>query len=88
MNEPNIPIAEKSNEPSQERIAALAYFIWMCEDCPEGRQDANWHDAERQLLANDLSNSASADPQGETPKVTEGNNTYELSHEHNSTSPV
>ena len=71
MNEPNLLIAEKSNEPSHEQIAALAYFIWISEGCPEGRHDANWHDSERQLLANDLSKSASADPQGETPKVTE-----------------
>ena len=61
MNEPNIFVAEESNEPSREQIAVLAYFIWMSEGCPEGRQDANWHDAERQLLAKDPSNNASAD---------------------------
>jgi Protein of unknown function (DUF2934) len=64
MNESNTLIAEKSNEPSYEQIAALAYFIWMSEDCPEGRQDANWHEAERQLLADKSANNASGDARG------------------------
>jgi hypothetical protein len=63
MNEPTTLIAEKSNRPSHEEMAAVAYLIWMSEGCPEGRQDVNWHDAERQLLANDPSNSVSADTQ-------------------------
>lgn len=64
MNESNTIIAEKSNRLSREEIAAVAYRIWMSEGCPEGMQDVNWHDAERQLLANELSNSVSADSQG------------------------
>jgi Protein of unknown function (DUF2934) len=64
MNEPNTLIAEESDRPSHEDIAAVAYLIWMSEGCPEGRQDANWHDAERQRMANHPSNNASADPQG------------------------
>jgi Protein of unknown function (DUF2934) len=64
MNEQNTLIAAKSDRLSHEEIAAAAYLIWMSEGCPEGRQDANWHDAERKLMANDPSNDASADPQG------------------------
>lgn len=64
MNESNTLSAEKPSEPSHEQIAALAYSIWMSEGYPEGRQDANWQEAERQLLANEPGNSASADPQG------------------------
>jgi hypothetical protein len=63
MNESNT-LTEKPNEPSYEQIAALAYFIWMSEGCPEGRQDANWHDAERQLLGDESTNNASGDAQG------------------------
>lgn len=64
MNEPTPLVAEKSNRLSHEEIAAVAYLIWMSEGCPEGRQDVNWHDAERQLLANDPGNSVSTDAQG------------------------
>jgi hypothetical protein len=63
MNEQNTPIAAKSDRLGHEEIAAAAYLSWMSEGCPEGRQDANWHDAERKLMANNPSNNASADPQ-------------------------
>ena len=64
MNEPTTLIAEKSNRPSHEEMAAVAYLIWMSEGCPEGSEEANWHNAERRLPGNDPGNSASAGPQG------------------------
>jgi len=51
MNEPNAVITDGSTGPSHEEISTLAYSIWVSEGCPEGRHDANWHEAERQLLA-------------------------------------
>jgi hypothetical protein len=70
MNDPDAPIIEKMSGPSHEQISVVAYFIWMSEGCPEGRQEANWYDAERQL-AESSSNCAGADRSKETPKITE-----------------
>ena len=50
---------EGQSGPTHEQIAAVAYSIWVFEGCPEGRHDANWHEAEHQLLADGLSHSAS-----------------------------
>ena len=35
--------------PSHEQIATPAYSIWVSEGYPEGREEANWQEAERQL---------------------------------------
>jgi hypothetical protein len=35
--------------PNHEQLATLAYFIWLSEGRPEGRDKSNWHDAEQQL---------------------------------------
>ena len=32
-----------------QRIAKLAYTLWLNEGCPSGREKANWHQAEREL---------------------------------------
>ena len=49
MNQPN-EISGGIGDPGHEQIAARAYAIWVSEGYPEGREDANWHEAERQLL--------------------------------------
>jgi hypothetical protein len=50
--------------PSHEQIANLAYFIWMSEGCPKGRNKSNWHAAEEQLEYQS-SIGAQHDPSGE-----------------------
>ena len=35
--------------PNHEQVANLAYFIWLYQGCPEGRDKSNWYDAEQQL---------------------------------------
>jgi hypothetical protein len=47
MNRPS-ETADEINGPSHEEIATLAYSIWMSEGCPEGREEANWKEAEQQ----------------------------------------
>jgi len=39
------------NAPTQEEIAARAYELWVQQGCPHGRDQENWFEAERQLLA-------------------------------------
>jgi hypothetical protein len=41
---------EAVNRVDHKVIAARAYFIWVSEGYPEGRQEVHWHEAERQLL--------------------------------------
>jgi len=43
---------ELSGAP-HERIAEAAYFIWVSEGCPEGREAAHWQEAQQQLLRDD-----------------------------------
>ena len=42
-------ITDPVSGPSHEQIAALAYSIWVLEGYSEGREEANWQEAERQL---------------------------------------
>lgn len=42
-------ITDPVSGPSHEQIATLAYSIWVSEGYPEGREQANWQEAERQL---------------------------------------
>ena len=44
----NVTVDEK-RDAAHDRIAIAAYFIWLFEGCPEGRDQAHWHEAEMQL---------------------------------------
>lgn len=35
------------------RIAEAAYFIWVSEGRPEGREEAHWQEAQQQLFRED-----------------------------------
>ena len=37
-------------QPSEEQLALCAYFIWLSEGCPDGRDREHWTQAEEQLL--------------------------------------
>jgi len=37
-------------QPSEERLAMCAYFIWISEGRPDGRDREHWIQAEEQLL--------------------------------------
>lgn len=37
------------HRPTHDEIALLAVHIWEEEGCPFGREQANWHEAERRL---------------------------------------
>lgn len=70
----NPPVIHASGDvtcgPSHEQIANLAYFVWMSEGCPEGRNESNWHAAEEQLrMAYQSSIGAPHDPSGEPKRV-------------------
>ena len=36
--------------PQEERIAQLAYALWQYRGCPIGSAEADWLEAERQIL--------------------------------------
>ena len=42
--------AAKHKRPSHDQIAARAYEIWLSLGRPIGRDDANWHQAEQELI--------------------------------------
>lgn len=49
-NPPFVPASgEATNGPRHEQIANVAYFIWMSEGCPGGRDTNHWYQAEEQL---------------------------------------
>jgi Protein of unknown function (DUF2934) len=48
MNQPS-EITDPVSGPSHEQMATLAYSIWVSEEYPEGREEANWQEAKRQL---------------------------------------
>jgi len=51
------------SDAAHQRIAKAAYFIWVSEGCPEGREEAHWHEAQLQLLRKEaLSNNVGGDP--------------------------
>jgi Protein of unknown function (DUF2934) len=60
MDEPNInesnPIVDDHtttgghSDDAHERIAKAAYFIWVSQGYPEGKDEAHWHEAQQQLL--------------------------------------
>jgi hypothetical protein len=57
-------------DPSREQIAELAYFIWMSEGCPEGRDKSNWQEAEEQLRSQyPASNGTLHEPSGENQQL-------------------
>jgi hypothetical protein len=37
-------------QPTEEWLAICAYFIWLSEGCPHGRDRDHWIQAEEQLL--------------------------------------
>ena len=39
----------KSAAIDDQMIAARAYTIWQARGCPQGQEQANWHEAEQQL---------------------------------------
>jgi hypothetical protein len=41
------------SDAPHERIAKAAYFIWVSEGRPEGREEAHWQEAQQQLLRDD-----------------------------------
>jgi Protein of unknown function (DUF2934) len=41
------------SDTPHERIAKVAYFIWVAEGCPKGREEAHWQEARQQLLRED-----------------------------------
>ena len=43
-----VTVGEKC-DAADDRIAIAAYFIWLSEGCPEGRDQAHWHEAELKL---------------------------------------
>ena len=38
-----------TDRPNHEQVATLAYLIWLCEGCPEGREKSNWYEAEQEV---------------------------------------
>ena len=38
------------NAPTNEAISARAYELWQQQGCPHGRAEANWFEAERELI--------------------------------------
>jgi DUF2934 family protein len=52
-SETNPPVVlasgETTNGPRNGQIANVAYFIWMSEGCPVGRDTNHWYQAEEQL---------------------------------------
>jgi hypothetical protein len=38
------------NAPTKEEIAARAYELWKQQGCPYGRAEANWFEAEHELM--------------------------------------
>jgi hypothetical protein len=51
------------SDAAHERIAKAAYFIWMSEGCPQGREEAHWQEAQRQLLREEVGpGNAAGDP--------------------------
>jgi hypothetical protein len=44
----NVAVGEK-RDAAYDRVAIAAYFIWLSEGCPEGRDQAHWHEAELKL---------------------------------------
>ena len=36
-------------QPAPEEIAEAAYFLWLAEGCPEGREEDHWHRAQAAL---------------------------------------
>ena len=50
-SDPHVSHAGTDGRPgaNHEQVATLAYFIWLYEGCPEGRDKSNWDDAEEQL---------------------------------------
>jgi len=38
-----------NGHPTVERIAERAYFLWLERGCPQGMDEQNWVDAEREL---------------------------------------
>ena len=65
MNEKNI------NPATTDQIAARAYEIWVNEGCPQGRDIANWTQAEKELQAaspNGAGTSRTSPLQRATPK--------------------
>jgi hypothetical protein len=38
------------NAPTNEEISARAYELWQQQGCPHGRAEANWFEAERELI--------------------------------------
>ncbi len=64
----NLPVMHASGNvtcgPNYEQIANLAYFTWLSEGCPEGRNESNWHAAEEELEYQS-SIGAPHDPSGE-----------------------
>ena len=54
INESN-PIVDhtttgRHSNGAHERITKAAYFIWVSQGCPEGKDEAHWHEAQQQLL--------------------------------------
>jgi hypothetical protein len=43
------PVADPC-QPTEERLALCAYFIWQSEGCPHGRDLEHWIQAGQQLL--------------------------------------
>ena len=42
-------LQEPSAAPNQEKIASLAYALWVERGCPEGTPDVDWLEAEKEL---------------------------------------
>ena len=66
MNQPS-ETADEINGPGHEQIATQAYSIWMSEGCPEGREEANWKEAEQQLALERSAAPIIEDRSGEQP---------------------
>jgi hypothetical protein len=59
--------------PTREEIAACAYFIYLNEGCPSGREEEHWRQAEEQLVADKIHDAIlalkeSGRPEEESPK--------------------
>lgn len=47
MNTPQTTESSDTSEPTeQEKIAGIAYLIWLGEGCPEGCAEEHWRQAE------------------------------------------
>lgn len=57
----------------EKKISERAYYLWMADGCPEGKADAFWLTAQRELLASSLVTPSTEPCVAATEPATAGN---------------